>query len=78
MVETMKVNLTKTATSLRIISIVAGALLACAIVYGQIDDRMDKLELDQASFKGVMEERTRNMSDRVDDIYDIVKEWEKD
>jgi len=78
MTETVRVNLNNTLTSLKIVSIVAGALIAVAVVYGQVDNRMDKLEQDQATFKGVMEERTRNMSDRVDDIYDIVKEWEKE
>jgi len=57
-------------------STVAGFFVACAFVYGGIDNRMDSLEQEQATFKGVMEERTRNMSDRVDDIYDIVKEWQ--
>ena len=75
MTNTLKVNLEKTLTSLLIVSVVAGALMACFVVYDNVDTRMDKLEIDQAQFKGVMEERTRNMSDRVDDIYDIVKEW---
>ena len=74
MVETLKVNLNKTLTSLKIMSIVAGALIACAVVYGQIDSRMDKIEQDQVKFEGVMEERTRNMSSKMDMIYDIVKE----
>ncbi len=75
MTNTLKVNLEKTLTSLLIVSVVAGALMACFVVYDNVDTRMDKLEIDQAQFKGVMEERTRNMSDRVDDIYDIVKDW---
>jgi hypothetical protein len=76
MTETVRINLDKTYTSLKIISIVAGALIACAAVYGGIDDRMDKLEQKQATFEGVIEERTRNTAKRVDDIYDIVKNWE--
>jgi hypothetical protein len=76
MTETIKVNLDRTLTSLKIISIVAGALIACAVVYGGIDSRMDKLESEQATFKGVMDERTRNTQEDVKRIYDIVKEWE--
>jgi hypothetical protein len=78
MTETLKINLDKTYTSLKIISTIAGALIACFVVYTSVDARMDKLEQEQATFKGVMDERTRNMSKRVDDIYDIVKEWEKE
>ena len=76
MTETIKVNLDKTLTSLKILSTVAGALIACAVVYGGIDNRMDKLEQEQATFKGVMDERTRNTQEDVKRIYDIVKEWE--
>ncbi len=78
MTETMKINLDRTLLSLKIISIVAGALIACAVVYGGIDSRMDKLEQEQATFKGVMDERTRNTAKRVDDIYNIVKDWSPD
>jgi len=78
MTETVKVNLDKTLTSLKIISVVAGGLIACAVVYGGIDSRMDKLEQEQATFKGVMDERTRNTQEDVKRIYDIVKEWEKE
>jgi hypothetical protein len=73
MTETLRVNLDKTATSLKIISIVAGALIACAVVYGQIDDRMDKLEMEQATFKGVIDERTRNMGDDMTEIKSDMK-----
>ncbi len=76
MTDTMKINLDKSLMSLKIISLVAGGLIACAVVYGGIDNRMDRLEMEQATFKGVMNERTRNMAKRVDDIYDIVKNWE--
>ena len=55
MTDTVKVNLDRTLTSLKIISTVAGALIACAMVYGGIDNRMDKLEQEQATFKGVMD-----------------------
>jgi hypothetical protein len=73
MTETLRVNLDKTATSLKILSTVAGALIACAVVYGQIDDRMDKLELEQATFKGVIDERTRNMGDDMTEIKSDMK-----
>ena len=76
MTETLKINLDRTLTSLKIISVVAGGLIACAVVYGGIDSRMDKLEQEQATFKGVMDERTRNTQEDVKRIYDIVKEWE--
>jgi len=72
---TVKVNLDKTLTSLKLVSIVAGALIACAVVYARMDDRIDSLEQKQATFEGVMEERTRNTNDRVNDIYDIIKDW---
>lgn len=78
MTNTLKVNLDRTLTSLKIMSVVAGALIACFLVYTSIDDRMDKLELEQATFKGVIDERTRNTAKRVDDIYEIVKEWSPD
>lgn len=63
MTETLKINLDKTLTSLKIVSMVAGGLIACAVVYGGIDSRMDKLEMEQATFKGIIDERTRNQSD---------------
>ena len=75
MTETMKVNLSKTLTSLRILSAVAGVMVACGIAMAAIDSRMDRLESDQATFKGIMEERTRNMGEKLDLIYDIVKDW---
>ncbi len=75
MAETLKLNLDRAFTSLRIISIVAGGLIACFVAYANVDGRMDRIEQDQAAFKGVMDERTRNTAKRVDDIYDIVKDW---
>lgn len=75
MTDIVKLNLAKTLLSLKIVSVIAGALIACAVVYAGIDNRIDRIEQEQATFKGVMEERTRNISNRVDDIYDIVKEW---
>jgi hypothetical protein len=78
MAETLKINLDKTFASLKIVSVVAGALIACFVAYANVDSRMDKLETEQATFKGIMEERTRNMSDNIDKIYDIVKDWSPD
>lgn len=75
MSETMKINLSKTFLSLKIVSIVAGALIACAVVYGNIDSRIDSIESAQNRFEGVMEERTRSMSENINRIYDIVKDW---
>ncbi len=72
MSETVKINLTKALTSLRIISAVAGALIACFIVYMNIDARMDKLELETATFKGVMDERTRTMQLDIQIIKSVV------
>lgn len=73
MTESVKINLDKALTSLRIISVVAGALIACFFVYANIDNRMDKLEYEQAVFKGVMDERTRNTQDDVKEIKSDVK-----
>ena len=75
MTETLKVNLTKTLTSLRIISITAGCLIGGFVVYTSIDNRMDKIEQEQATSKGVQQEWMRNMENNVERIYDIVKEW---
>jgi len=78
MTNTVKVNLDKTLAGFKMMGAVTGILMTAFLAYTSIDNRMDKLELDAAQFKGVMEERTRNMSDRVDMIYDIVKEWSPD
>ena len=68
MTETLKLNLDRTFLFLKITSIVAGALIACAVVYGQIDNRIDRLE----TAKAVEEERNRNMNEKINKIYDIV------
>ena len=75
MTETLKINLTKAYTSLKIMSAVAGALFACFAVYMSIDNRMDKIEQEQAVNKGVQLEWRRNIENKVDNIYNIVKEW---
>ena len=38
--------------------------------------RMQASETKQARFEGIIDERTKNTAKRVDDIYNIVKEWE--
>jgi len=43
-----------------------------------LETRMTTIELDYAKFKGVMEERTKNIQENVSKIYDIVKEWQPD
>ena len=74
MVETVKVNLDKAYLSLKIMSIVAGALIACAVVYGQIDKRMDKYEIQQAVEKGVNQEKWRSLEKTLEQISESVKE----
>lgn len=76
--DTVSINLDKTLTSLKIISIVVGVAVSIGICLFWFDARMDKLETDQATFKGVMEERTRNMSDNITRILDIVDDWSPD
>ena len=73
MAETTKVNLTKTLTSLKIVSTVAGFLIACAVAYANIDARMDRLEMEQATFKGIMDERTRSTQEDIREIKGDVK-----
>ena len=73
MTETVKVNLDKTLASLKILSTVAGALIACAVVYGGIDNRMDRLEQEQATFKGVIDERTRNQGEDLKELKSDMK-----
>ncbi len=78
MTNTVKVNLDKTLAGVKVMGAVAGVLLTAFAAYASIDNRMDKLELDQATFKGVQDERTRNMAARIDDIYEIVMDWSPD
>ena len=41
-----------------------------------LQTKTQSLETKQARFEGIIDERTRNTQKRVDDIYDIVKDWE--
>ena len=71
MAETVKVNLEKTLMSLKIIKLIVGGLttvlVACFLAYANLHARIS-----------VMEERTRNTSDTVNRIYDIVIDWSPD
>lgn len=78
MAGTVNVDLDKAYTSLKIISMIVGVAVSLGVCLFWFDARMDKLESDQASFKGVMEERTRNMNENINRIYDIVKDWSPD
>ena len=73
MTETMKVNLDKTATSLGIISKIVGAAITCVLVLAYFDDRLDKVEMRQATFEGVMEERTRSMDAKLTNVSEDMK-----
>jgi uncharacterized membrane protein YqgA involved in biofilm formation len=77
MTETMKVNLSKTSASLKIISTIAGAIIGLFVIYMNIDNRMDALEQEVATTKGVQQEWMRNMENNVEKIYNVVKEWER-
>ncbi len=78
MTSTLKVNLDKTYTSIKIMSAIAGVFISCFVVYNNIDNRMDTIEREQAISKGVQKEWMRNMENNVERIYDIVKEWSPD
>ncbi len=78
MTETLKVNLDKTLTSIKIVSAIAGAIIGGFVIYMTIDSRMDNLEQKVAVSEGVQQEWMRSMENNVERIYDIVKEWEKE
>ena len=59
---------------LKITGIVAGALIACAAVYGNIDARMDKYEIQQAVEKGVNQEKWKSLEKTLEQIGDDIKE----
>ena len=74
MVETLKVNLDRTALILKIAGIVAGGLIACGLAYGQLDARIDANKLNHAVSKAVQETQLESMGDKIDLIYDMLKE----
>jgi hypothetical protein len=78
MTETVRVNLDKTYTGIKIVAFVAGVMIACFQAYASIDSRMDRIEQEQAVTKGVQQEWMRSMENNVERIYDIVKEWERE
>ena len=86
MSETMRINLSKLATILVIVmtlaSVVGGGYIAydnakCAKSQATANAvKIQQLELKQAKFEGVIDERTSNIQNDIKRIYDIVKEWE--
>jgi len=88
MSETVKINLSKVIACMTIVLMAASVVGAGYIAYDNAKsaktaaesnaDKIAKLETRQARFEGKMDERTANTLKRVDDIYDIVKEWEKE
>lgn len=77
MVETVKVNLDKALISLKIMSIVAGALIACAVVYGNLDARIDKIKIDQAVSDGIKQTRLENIEKGMNRNYEAIKDLKK-
>ena len=77
MVETLKVNLGKTALVLKIAGIVFGALMACAMTYGQLDARIDDNKLNQAVAEAVLKTKLEAIDSKVNLIYDIVKKQDE-
>lgn len=86
MSDTMKIHLGKTANLLVIMCTLCSVIGAAYISYDNakiaksevyvLKDKVAAMELNYANFKGVMEERTRNMEKNIQAIYDIVKEWQ--
>lgn len=86
MSETVKINLHNTLVLLTMAIMLAGVVGAAYIAYDDAKEskagvaalrtRMQTIETTQARFEGIIDERTKNTAKRVDDIYDIVKEWE--
>jgi len=86
MSDSIRINIVKAATVLTIAVILAGMVGAAYIGYDNAKTakqdtaalavRMTAIELDYAKFKGIMEERTKNIQENVSKIYDIVKEWQ--
>ena len=85
MEETIKINLTKIGVMLVIVltlcSVVGGGYIAydnaktAKVASAENARKIGVIETNQARFEGVIDERTKNTQKRVDDIYDIVKEW---
>jgi len=73
-VETVKINLDRTWLFLRIAGMVAGGLIACAAVYGNIDARMDRYEIQQAVEKGVNQVKWKSLEETLERIDDNIKD----
>jgi hypothetical protein len=71
----VKVNLSETSDAMGIAGKIAGGVIACVLVLAYFDGRLDAVESRQLSFEGVMQERTRNMNDKINLTYDIVRDW---
>jgi Flp pilus assembly protein TadB len=88
MSDNIKININKCLTALTLVIAAAAMIGAAYIGYDNAKTakaetaalalRMTTLELDYAQFKGIMQERTKNIQDNVGKIYDIVKEWQPD
>ena len=86
MSETVKINLSRLAVIMTIVLTMASVVGAGYIAYDNAKtaktqaainaDKIHELEARQARFEGKMDERTANTLKRVDDIYDIIKDWE--
>ena len=73
MSETVKINLDKALTSIKIMSAVAGAIIAIFVVYINIDSRIDRIENEQAVYRGVQDERTRQQGDDINELKSDMK-----
>lgn len=88
MSDTIKINLTKISiiliVAMSLASVVGGGYIAydnaksAKITSEENKTAIGELKTKQARFEGIIDERTRNTQKRVDDIYDIVKEWERE
>ena len=88
MSETIKINLTKIGAALAIVLVMTSMVGAGYIAYDNAKTakvqaaanamKIQEIELKQAKFEGVIDERTSNMQVDIKRIYDIVKEWERE
>jgi hypothetical protein len=85
MSETVKINLTKIGAGLIIVISLASVVGAGYIAYDNaksaktkvdaLEHRVQTIETERAKFEGMIDERTKNTAQRVEQVYDIVKEW---
>ena len=74
MTEMIKVNLDRTYLFLRIAGVIAGALIACAVVYGNLDERMDNYEKAKAVSENEMKNMNKDM-EKIDGKLDKIIEY---